>query len=45
MFDVCHGCAECEDDGATQPDDDHAYRQCECRQFALDEAGSEDRIA
>jgi hypothetical protein len=45
MFDVCHGCTDCEDvvviDGVGmkvasamgEAGDDHRYRQCECREF------------
>lgn len=45
MFDTCHGCADCPDDDGVDVDDDHPYQQCECRQFRLDEARGEDRIA
>jgi hypothetical protein len=35
MFDVCHGCSDCEDvdEGGGGSDEDHPYRQCECREF------------
>jgi hypothetical protein len=36
MFDVCHGCSECDDvdEGiGGGSGEDHPYRQCDCREF------------
>ena len=46
LFGTCRGCLDCPDvesrpaGDADTYDDDHPYRQCECRTFAHDEAAS-----
>lgn len=51
MFGTCHGCIDCPDvesrpaGDADTYDDDHPYRQCECRAFVLDEAASAEDTA
>jgi hypothetical protein len=43
MFGTCHGCLNCTDDvvndDASDGEDDHPYRQCDCRMFVLGERG------
>jgi hypothetical protein len=49
MFGRCHGCLNCtdvvnddsaqEEDSTPEDEDDHPYRQCECRKFVLGERG------
>jgi hypothetical protein len=34
LFGTCRACTDCEDDmGREVDDDEHAYVQCECREF------------
>jgi hypothetical protein len=34
LFGTCRACTDCEDDmGRDADDDEHAYVQCECREF------------
>ena len=33
MFDVCHGCSDCEN--VEEGGGDHPYQQCECREFRV----------
>jgi hypothetical protein len=39
MFGTCHGCLNCTDDVVGDADDDHPYRQCDCRKYVLGERG------
>lgn len=46
LFGTCRGCIDCPDVESRPPgeadlyDDDHAYRQCDCRSFDFDESAS-----
>ena len=42
MFGTCHGCLNCTDDvvdDSSGEEDEHPYRQCDCRRFILGERG------